>query len=370
MRTKIPVENGETLAALQGFLGQLLESQVVDALLVPMRTPGGSVSLALVRSADFLSAADPLAPVMPSNGATWAGKLSVREPRVKVGAVLRSCELRALVELVKLQQASLDDLVLIGVDCAGTLKVPAFQGQREKGVAALWRELYEAASSTPGNANHILRQACQICDQPVYDQANIKIELLGSDLDQAIYLSLDDDLGDRLGLAPAESESGDRDQLIQKLVAARTEARDAEYASIRQRLEGDEGLIGVFDGCIRCHNCMNVCPICYCKTCVFKSPIFDHEPMQYANWAAQKGAHRMPGDMSLFHLTRLNHMGLSCVGCGMCTQACPADLPVGTVFRAIGQRLREVFDYLPGRSVEEPLPLITFKENEWTEVGE
>jgi formate dehydrogenase subunit beta len=87
-------------------------------------------------------------------------------------------------------------------------------------------------------------------------------------------------------------------------------------------------------------------------------------------WANQKGAYRLPSDTMLFHLTRLNHMDLSCVGCGMCTQACPAELPVGLVFRAIGQRVQETFDYVPGRSVDEPLPLVTFKEDEWLEVGE
>ena len=92
--------------------------------------------------------------------------------------------------------------------------------------------------------------------------------------------------------------------------------------------------------------------------------------MSYVTWAEQKGAYRMPADTMLFHLTRLNHMVLSCVGCGMCTQACPAELPVGNVFRAIGQRIQDVFDYMPGRDVEEPLPLITFKADEWNEIGE
>jgi formate dehydrogenase subunit beta len=43
---------------------------------------------------------------------------------------------------------------------------------------------------------------------------------------------------------------------------------------------------------------------------------------------------------------------------------------VGSVFRAIGQRVQETFDYVPGRGVDEPLPLVTFKEDEWLEVGE
>jgi formate dehydrogenase subunit beta len=71
----------------------------------------------------------------------------------------------------------------------------------------------------------------------------------------------------------------------------------------------------------------------------------------------------------LFHLTRLNHMVLSCVGCGMCTSGCPAELPVGLVFRAIGQQVQAEFDYVPGRDVEESLPLVTFHEDEWIDVG-
>jgi formate dehydrogenase subunit beta len=63
-------------------------------------------------------------------------------------------------------------------------------------------------------------------------------------------------------------------------------------------------------------------------------------------------------------------MVLSCIGCGLCTSDCPAELPVGRVFRAIGQQVQATFEYVPGRSVEEPLPLITFREDEWTEVGE
>jgi hypothetical protein len=54
----------------------------------------------------------------------------------------------------------------------------------------------------------------------------------------------------------------------------------------------------------------------------------------------------------------------------MCTSACPADIPVGAIFSAIGAKVQAVFGYVPGRSVAETLPLITFQANEWTEVGE
>jgi formate dehydrogenase (coenzyme F420) beta subunit len=368
MHTQLKVNNGNTLAALQDFFKQFLQEGLVDALLIPMRTSTGSITHALVRDPDLLSSADPLAPVLPVNGATLAGKLSVKEPRPKVGAVLRSCEIRALVELVKMGQASLDDLTLIAVDCAGSYSVPVYMQKTSNGSQDLWADLFKNAAEEPGFVNSELRPACQMCEQPVYADAKVSIQLLGSSLEDAIHLEIDDELASHLSLSPG-AEDGRR-EILEKLVSARVSHRDQEFEAVRSRLEGEEGILGVFSSCIRCHNCMNVCPICYCKTCVFKSPIFDHEPMQFTNWARQKGALRLPTDSGLFHLTRLNHMGLSCVGCGMCTEACPAELPVGLVFRAIADRVQATFEYQPGKSVEEPLPLITFKADEWTHVGE
>jgi formate dehydrogenase subunit beta len=375
MRTLIPVENNDTLAAVQGFLKRILEADLVDALLVPMETPHGAVIPALVSDPQMLDRANPLAPVMGVNAASLAGRISVREPRERVGVVLRSCELRALVELVKLQQASLDDLVTIGVDCLGTYDVAVYAAMREDGkesggsldMVAYLATAQSGELSPPDG--YAFRDGCQMCEKPQVQGADITLELFGADLSTALPVSLSDEMAEALDLSPAEVEDQARADVVEKVVAARTQVRDERFAEIRERLD-EEGTEGVFASCIRCHNCMNVCPICYCKTCLFKSQVFDHEPIQYANWAQRKGAYRMPGDTMLFHLTRLNHMVLSCIGCGMCTSDCPADLPVGAVFRAIGHETQAVFDYEPGRDVEEPLPLITFEEDEWLDVGE
>jgi formate dehydrogenase subunit beta len=369
MRTRIPVENGDALTAVRGFLKQLLEAEVVEALLVPMETPAGTVTPALVADPEMLDAANPLAPVMGLNAARVAGKVSIREPRGRVGVVLRPCELRALVELVKLQQASLDDMVTIGVDCLGTYDVAIYTTMRNNGGVDFTALL--AAGQTGELApqeGYEFRDACQMCEKPHVEQADITLELFGADVSSEIPVSLPDEMGEKLGLA-ASGEDGKRAEVVETVVAARTQVRDARFAEIREQLD-EEGVEGVFAACVRCHNCMTVCPICYCKTCLFKSPVFDHEPSLYMGWARRKGAYRLPADTMLFHLTRLNHMVLSCVGCGMCTSDCPAELPVGRVFRAIGQEVQEAFDYEPGRSVEDSLPLVTFREDEWMEVGE
>jgi formate dehydrogenase subunit beta len=383
MRTLIPVENSDTLAAVQGFLRRLLEADIVDMLLVPMETPQGSITPALVSDPQMLHRADPLAPVMGLNAARLAGRVSVREPRKRVGVVLRPCELRALVELVKLQQASLDDLVTIGVDCLGTYDVCVYStmmdssaeasgaGEDGDGRHPLDMASYLATAQTGelvAEEGYAFRDGCQMCEKPQAEGADITLELFGADLSSGVPVSLPDEMAETLEMTPAEVD-GQREDVIETVVAARTRVREERFAQIRDRLE-EEGIEGVFASCIRCHNCMTVCPICYCKTCLFKSQVFEHEPIQYANWARRKGAYRMPSDTMLFHLTRLNHMVLSCVGCGMCTSDCPADLPVGVVFRAIGQETQAVFDYEPGRDIEEPLPLITFQEDEWMDLGE
>jgi formate dehydrogenase subunit beta len=371
MKTIIPVENNDTLTAVRGFLKQLLEAEVVDALLVPMETPAGTITPALVADPDLLEAANPLAPVMGLNAARVAGQVSIREPRGRIGVVLRPCELRALVELVKLKQASLDDLVTIGVDCLGAYDVPVYNAMQADGGVNLAAYLATAQSGELApQEGYAFRDACQMCEKPHVEEADIVLELYGADLTVGIPVTLPDDVGARLApaLAPVEEDER-RAGVVEKVVAARTQVRDERFAEMRQRLE-QEGVEGVLADCVRCHNCMTVCPICYCKTCLFKSPTFDHEPMQYMNWARRKGAYRLPADTTLFHLTRLNHMVLSCVGCGICTSNCPAELPVGAVFRTIGQQVQAVFDYMPGRSVEEPLPLVTFHEDEWTDVGE
>jgi len=364
------VKDGSITGAMRQLLRQLLEKKLVDAVLVPLELPSGeNVVQSLVTQPEALGAANPLAPVLPVNTANIISKMTrLASSQKKVAVVARPCELRALIELVKLKQASLDNIVLVGVDCYGTYSVPDYK-QFAKGTQAPGDEFMKGIKA--GKVDSRLREACQICEYPYPLIADITVGLVGSDFDKEILLLANTPLGeqvvDGLGLPGAKDDG--RKAAIEKLVADRVKRRDEVFAQTLAETKGLEKLTSVFSPCIGCHNCRDVCPVCYCRECVFDSSTFSFEADKYLDWASRKGALRVPTDTLLFHLTRLNHMATSCVGCGQCQEACPNDVPVFRIFRLVASRVQPLFSYVPGRSVDEPLPLTTFKEAEFQKVG-
>jgi formate dehydrogenase subunit beta len=363
---------GNTLETLQGLLRSLFEQGVVDALLVPMTQPGGkSVSPTLVVDPARLDRADPLAPVLPINAARAVSGLTKTGHAQRLGVVLRSCEIRALVELIKLLQARREGLVIVGLDCLGTHELPDVGDRLREATDAL---LAGAATGDLKPAEGLeLRIACTMCEHftPEGDHVDLAIGLLGLDPAERLLVRATDDVAQKLGLSQGEIP-GTRRSVVERVTAARVATRDEAFEAVRTRMQGNglEGLLEEFATCIRCHNCMINCPICYCKECIFRTPTFDHESERYYLWAARKGSVRMLSDTLLFQITRLNHMATSCVGCGLCTSVCPSDIAVGTVFRALGARVQALFDYHPGRSLDEAAPVQEFREDELTALGQ
>jgi formate dehydrogenase subunit beta len=366
---RLDVED-DALETMTAFLRGLLEKGIVDALLVPRRTPtGDNVVQTLFTDPTRLEGIDPIAPVLPVNSAKLVSDLTETGVVGRLGAVLRSCEVRALIELVKLQQASLDNVVLIGVDCLGTYEMndyaelAASNGNLSTDLLAQVK-----VGRLAPHEGHQFRVACQMCEYPIPQGVDLALGLIGMDTGSEILITASDELAEKLELSPVEAPAARR-EAVDRLVAERTAERDRRFAEFRHRVTDMPSLLAEFSRCIRCHNCMVACPLCYCKECIFRTATFDHASAQYFRWANRKGSIRMPTDTLIFQLTRLNHMVSSCVGCGMCESACPNDLPVATIFRAVGEKVQALFDYVPGRSLEDELPVATFREDELTSLG-
>jgi formate dehydrogenase subunit beta len=363
-----PGEEDGLLGSLNGLCRKLLEAGAVDAALVPQRLPHGSmVQHILVQDSGMLRGVDPVAPVLPVNGAVLAARLTRQDPGGKVGALLRPCELRAFFELVKLQQGDRHRVLLVGIDCMGTFEPPLYQGwatdDPDTSVAFLKAML---TSHTPPEGAPSLRRCCQACEFPTPEGADIQVLLVGSG-SEGPYLLGATDRGEAclndLGLSKVGAPES-RTQAVDALVQRRIASRDRLFEEVESDLLPVDRLLGELSACINCYNCREVCPVCYCKTCVFEGHTFEHPAAQYLRWAKRKGAIKMPTDTLFYHVTRMAHMSTSCVGCGQCTSACPMGIRVAEIFRTVSRRTQGVFDYVPGRDVEEPLPLATFREEE------
>jgi len=66
----------------------------------------------------------------------------------------------------------------------------------------------------------------------------------------------------------------------------------------------------------------------------------------------------------------MTHIGVSCVGCGACEEACPSSIPLLKIFQLVGNSVQKLFDYVPGRNLQDELPPVAFREDEFEWIGE
>ena len=353
----IKVSKGETPStAALGHLRALMGSGSLDALLVPVATGDGrTFHHALVTDPDALEGADPFAPVMPVSGATAVSRLTKLEaPSGRVAVVLRPCEVAAAIELHKLLQARLDDVVVIGIDCPGTLSVQDHIALVEAG-----KDPLEAVGEDPG----LLREACMTCDWTRVQEVDMVLGTFGGEGKHVVVTSGDDTLLGDLEDAPKAALEA-REKAIERIEDVRRKATEEVEREVAEHLAGPEGLSNHFGTCIVCHNCMEQCPVCYCNECFFESQTFRYEGDKMMLWARNRGALDMPTDKAMFHLGRMAHMVATCVGCGMCTQACPVGIDVARAFKYVASRVQPLFEYRAGASKDDPLPQATYLEDE------
>lgn len=99
-----------------------------------------------------------------------------------------------------------------------------------------------------------------------------------------------------------------------------------------------------FNRCIKCFGCRNICPMCFCNECSLEEELL-----------VEKGD--IPPDNPSFHLVRAMHMVGRCIDCGLCEEACPAHIPLRTIYKKIGEIVNKEFGYKTGYNLDKKSPL-------------
>jgi len=368
--TKALKLNKDTEKGILEFLKSLLEKDKVKAVFTLKKiNKKGDVAYSLITNSAELDDAVPFYPLMPVNAGKLLSRFTLKGATKKpVVAVVKPCELRGFVELIKREQGSLENLFIISFTCGGVFLLKmAVKGDIEKNLTKYWDTVKK------GEINPDLRPVCKSCDEFVPYTVDITVDLMGnSGLDKQCVLFLNSKKGEDLAKdikADILEKEIDKKKL-DSIRAKRQIEKKKLFDEIDKKMDGIDGLVDIFGRCINCHGCSKVCSICYCKLCEFESPDSEYSPSNFESELKRRGGLKVPPGTLYYQIGRLSHIGISCVGCGACEDVCPVGIPVYIIFKRVGESVQKKFEYVPGKDVEEPLPLVTFKQEEFSEIEE
>ncbi|NJD59710.1 MAG: hypothetical protein C3F13_11955 [Anaerolineales bacterium] len=345
--------HGDPLGTVRELLMEIWSLADLAGMLVTM--PDGRESRVIPRFITDKASIDrinPFKPLMEMNIARLIPGILDNHPHAWIGALLRPCELRALIEMTKHTQMNLDHLLTITVDCLGTLPADEYEWRLERMAKQhvsgeidspdVNDELAQEAlkfARQGGVIPYRYRPACQVCISPAAGQADVNIQVLGLPVRQQLLLSISKEAfasginRGNITLKPAEGGLIlQHDHIVEKMVERHQRTMERVNEGLGSLLPSDvDAVIAQLEGCGDCQACMDVCPICSVDK-PHRDTNGHYDRMQIMRWL------------------------ISCAGCGMCEQSCPDHLPTAAIFAHIRQQLDLEWQYLPGSSTNDPLP--------------
>ncbi|MBN2619541.1 Coenzyme F420 hydrogenase/dehydrogenase, beta subunit C-terminal domain [candidate division WOR-3 bacterium] len=341
-------------AALKDIILFLIEQKGFGGVFTLIKKKTGEYVYALITDKNTIDSIVPTFPFMPANAGKLVSRLTMIEATKRPLIVtLMPCELRALYELVKLEQARLDNLLFISFTCNGVLTLSAKNNDLDKKVSEYWN------ATKTGDAIPDIRETCTLCEAFIPENADIILALAGQDISQKTTVFLKTAKGETtlMDMNPQMLEKNLESAGIETIQRARTKHKQEVFTALKTEELGWDGLIKLFGRCINCHACSSVCPICYCKLCYIDSGEKDRTPLSWERELNQKGSFRVPTDTVMYHLVRLLHVSTMCVGCGMCSDVCPTNIPIASIFAKVSDHIQKVMNYEPGKNLDQKMPL-------------
>ena len=379
------LEKAERGGAVTSLLKFALESGKVDAVLAIAARDGNrydGIPVLLTDAEKVIGTAGTLHCVSP-NIARFLKEYLDGAFNQRIAVVVKPCDAKAIVELAKREQINLDNLLLIGLNCTGTLP-PAMAKRmmtdefgvdpaevvaediedgeliiRLKDGTEKEKDLAELEGKGYGR-----RENCRRCETNIPTMADIACGEWGSTDKKATFIEVCSDKGSDFLEAAIEAGAIKVEQPDSKAVETREEKDRAAIELARNWQERDfacfkemgaeerfDYWFGQFSQCIKCFGCRDACPICYCKDCTLE-----------ADRGVVSGGEAPPDVM--FPMIRAAHVMDSCVNCGQCQDACPMELPLSLLIFMLNRELAAVFHYEPGMDVSALPPLRTVTDAE------
>jgi len=296
----------------------------------------------------------------------------------KIAMTVKGCDMMGLYELAKRQQVNLDNIIMIGVNCGGTVSpVTARKMIADKfGVdpdTVIKEEIDKGQFIIEYEGGHKgisideleeqgygRRSNCRRCKLKVPRQADLACGnwgVIGEKAGKATFVEVCSQKGADLldqavkaGVLKTEAPNPKGLEIRGKVENAMYKLSDKWRAKDFGNLgEGRERLTKIVketSRCIKCYACIENCPICYCVECSTKKPYLVK-----------------PGEVPpnfMFHLIRFAHIADSCVNCGQCQELCAMDIPNALFMHAQQVELEKMFGHVPG--VDMKLPLLALVE--------
>jgi formate dehydrogenase subunit beta len=353
---------------LKELLRFLLENGKVKGV-VTLRKIGeyGAISYSLITNPDDIESTAPLFPLMPINLAKQLSQLTLIEAAIEpIAVVLRPCELRAFVELAKRTQGSLESILFISSTCGG---VYPLEMAVERNIGEQLPKYWKAIGQ--GDLVPNTRLACQACEYFMPYTADITVSLLSNKgIQEETTLFLNTEKGESIveGISGKFSEVDLNTTTMEQIRSKRKAEKEKLSDEAELRNLGIDEITKTFSRCIGCRNCSKVCPACYCHMCFFETETSEHGPLYYETELEKTGCVSMLSDTIFYHLVRLFHVSTSCTACGQCADVCPANIPLWAISLKMGEAVQKASDYLPGKDIEEGLPITTFVPEEFAEI--
>jgi formate dehydrogenase subunit beta len=384
------LKRAECGGAVTSLLKFALESKMVDAVLAVKARHGNrydGVPVLITDPEAVIETAESLHCVSP-NIARFLKEYLNGAFDMKIAVVCKPCDARAIIELIKRTQIKMENLILVGLNCTGTLPSAAAKRmfREEFGVnpADVVREDIEEGKLTITlkdgtekgkdldeleQKGYGRRENCRRCDINIPIMADIACGKWGTDGEKATFVEVCSEKGSDLieraieaGYIKAEKPDSaaieTRKKKDEEEINRARKRQEKDFASLREMSTEEKFSywFGQFSRCIKCYGCRDACPICYCKDCILEADRGTIAPGE------------IPPDI-MFPMIRTVHVMDSCVNCGQCQDACSMELPLSRLIFMLNRQLAEVFKYEPGMDINAPIPLKSVTDEELAVAG-